>query len=116
MQNELKKKLPLEFTSQLPAGTQLAYAAIPKINALPEALRSQVRAAFADSIRVVWYVMLGISALGLLSTVLMREVAMTNTLDTQWGLQTDEKAGNDTADNEKRDNGRAAVSTEPQAL
>ena len=81
----------MAFTDGLPAGTQLAYAAIPHINALPEALRAQVRGAFADSMRVVWYVMLAVSVLGLLSTMLMREVAMTNTLDATWGLQ-DEKA------------------------
>ncbi|KAF7975328.1 hypothetical protein HWV62_9761 [Athelia sp. TMB] len=90
LQNQLKVRLPVAFTDGLPAGTQLAYAAIPHINALPEALRSQVRGAFADSMRVVWYVMLAVSVLGLLSTVLMREVAMTNTLDATWGLQ-DEK-------------------------
>lgn len=73
--------------SQLPAGTQLAYATIPKLEALPEALRSQVRNAFAGSLQIIWYVMLGISVLGLLSVLLMEEVAMKNTLNDDWGLQ-----------------------------
>jgi len=51
----------------------------------------QVRVAFADSLRSVWYVMLGVSVLGLASTLLMREVTMKNTLDTTWGLQDEKK-------------------------
>lgn len=50
--------------------------------------------AFAESMQSVWYVMLGVSILGLLSTGLMREVAMMNTLDATWGLQ-DEKEKED---------------------
>ncbi|KZP26300.1 iron permease [Athelia psychrophila] len=87
LQNQLRARLPVAFTSSLPAGTQLAYAAIPKINALPEALRNEVRRAFAESMRTIWYVMLGVAILGLGSTALMREVAMKNTIDAQWGLQ-----------------------------
>lgn len=85
---------------RLPAGTQLAYAAIPHMNVLPEALRIQVRSAFADSMRAVWYVMLAVSALGLISTALMREVAMMNRLDATWGLQDEKMNQRDTRDTE----------------
>lgn len=101
LQNQLKHRLPTEFTAELPAGTQLAYATIPKIEGLPDALRAQVRLAFSGSLQVVWYVMLAISILGLLSCLCMDEVVMQNTVDEQWGLQnhkpTDEEKGTPSA-------------------
>src|ERR1700675_536534 len=36
LQNELRKKLPVSFTSQFAAGAEIAYSAIPEINGLAE--------------------------------------------------------------------------------
>ncbi len=69
---------------------QIAYAVIPTISGLPEPLRGEVRAAFAQATRLIWQVMIGISGAGLLSVFLMREVALREDRDAQWGLQ-DEK-------------------------
>ena len=62
----------------------MAYAAIPLLPSLPEPLQSQVRDAFAHSLRVLWEVMIGIAGLGLLTVLLMREVEMRSDIDKQW--------------------------------
>ncbi|THH12814.1 hypothetical protein EW146_g7350 [Bondarzewia mesenterica] len=95
LQNSLSKKLPAEFYAQFPAGAQLAYAAIPKIKDLSEPLKTQVRVAFADSMKVTWQVMIGISGAGLLSVLFMREVTMRSDMDDQWGLKEKKEKGRD---------------------
>ncbi|KAJ3487811.1 hypothetical protein NLI96_g3281 [Meripilus lineatus] len=87
LQNELNKTLPPEFISQFPAGLELAYAAIPQIRTLPEPLRTEVRVAFADSMSLVWKVMVGISGLGVLSLLLLKEVEMNSHMDDSYGLE-----------------------------
>lgn len=87
LQNELKRKLPAAFTAQFPAGVEIAYAAIPYVGTLEEPLRSEVRAAFADSLSVVWATMAGIGGLGLISVLIMREVPMRGTIDRRYGLE-----------------------------
>ncbi|PPR05628.1 hypothetical protein CVT26_009350 [Gymnopilus dilepis] len=91
LDNELKVKLPEAFIQSLPQGLELSYSAIPEISALAEPLRSQVRDAFAGSLVVLWQVLLGISALGLLSTLLMKEVPMQMVSDERYGLDEEEK-------------------------
>ncbi|KAJ7254827.1 iron permease [Mycena rebaudengoi] len=91
--NMLKKNLPAEFVAQFPPGFEIAYAAIPYINRLPEPLRAEVRAAFADSMAVIWQVMIGMAGLGLLLSLLMAEVPMTNAVDENFGLVEDKKVG-----------------------
>ncbi|KAI0341063.1 iron permease [Trametopsis cervina] len=86
LQNSLQKKLPPSFLSQLPPGTTAAYSAIPIIQSLPEPLRTEVRTAFADSLKLLWEIMIGISALGLATVPLMSEVTMRTDVDDQWRL------------------------------
>ncbi|KAJ7265870.1 Mfs1.1 [Mycena haematopus] len=71
LQNMLEKKLPAEFVAQFPPGFEIAYAAIPAIKQLEEPLRKQVQAAFAESMAVIWQVMIGIAGLGFLFSFLM---------------------------------------------
>ncbi|TFY76572.1 hypothetical protein EWM64_g7440 [Hericium alpestre] len=85
LQNELKKKLPIEFASQFQGGFQIAYAAIPLISGLEEPLRSQVRAAFAD-MSIIWKTMIGISGLGLLTVPFLKEVPMHSETHDKFGL------------------------------
>ncbi|KAI0742414.1 major facilitator superfamily domain-containing protein [Daedaleopsis nitida] len=90
LQNCLNSRLPAEFHALFPTEAQIAYAAIPLVKTLPEPLRSQVQDAFADSLAVVWRTMIVVSAVGLLSVALMREVAMPELTDTTYAL--DERA------------------------
>lgn len=89
LQTQLKKKLPAEFLAQFPGGISLSYAAIPLISTLPEPLLGEVRAAFADSVDVIWQVMIGITALGLLACPLMKALPLHTQIDERWGLQDD---------------------------
>ena len=89
LQNELKKNLPAEFVSRFPQGLEIAYAAIPKIEGLPEPLRTEVRVAFATSMSMIWKTMIGISGLGILSLFLLKEVEMKAHTDESFGLSKD---------------------------
>ena len=87
MQDELKRRLPPDFVSQFPAGTQITYAAIPRIHQLPEPLRTEVRVAFADSVSTVWKIMVGFSGIGVLALFLLKEIEMKTYTDTRFGLE-----------------------------
>lgn len=91
LQNELGRRLPAEFVNTLPKGGNIAiaYSAIPLISSLQEPLRSQVRAAFADGIRVIWFVMIGIAGVGLLATFLMADIPMQAKVDQKWSMEQD---------------------------
>ncbi|TBU37707.1 major facilitator superfamily domain-containing protein [Dichomitus squalens] len=102
LQNQLDKTLPPQFDAQFPAGVQIAYAAIPVIGGLAEPLRSQVRDAFAASLKVVWQTMIGISGVGLLSVGLMKEVPMQGQVDETYGLHHETKAPTESIDPEKQ--------------
>ncbi|KAI0685402.1 Mfs1.2 [Cytidiella melzeri] len=87
LQNQLVKRLPYAFTSQLPSGVQLAYSAIPVIKTLDEPLRTEVRRAFAESIRVIWLVMVGIAALGLVMSLPMKALPLHTKVDKRWSMK-----------------------------
>ncbi|KAG6872024.1 hypothetical protein C0995_013806 [Termitomyces sp. Mi166 len=92
LENQLKKKLPETFIQSLPQGLELSYGAIPQISTLAEPLRRQVRDAFAGSLVVLWQVLLGISALGVLSLLIMKEVPMQTVSDERYGLNEQARA------------------------
>ena len=87
LQNRLVATLPAQFTALFPAGVQIAYAAIPVVRTLREPLKGEVQDAFAESLRVVWLVMIGFCGLGLLSVGIMREVPMQKMTDERYGLE-----------------------------
>ncbi|KAB5595945.1 Glycerol-3-phosphate dehydrogenase [Ceratobasidium theobromae] len=87
LQTELGKRLPSEFSSLFPGGTDIAFSAIPFVKGLEEPLRSQVRVAFAESLAVLWRVFIGISGAGFLSVLLMKEVKMSGETDEKWGME-----------------------------
>ncbi|KAG6916588.1 hypothetical protein DXG01_006238 [Tephrocybe rancida] len=93
LQNELQKRLPAEFVQSLPQGkgVSIAYSAIPLIASLEEPLRTQVRVAFAEGIRVIWFVMIAMAGVGLVSTWLMADVPMQAKVDQKWALQEKDK-------------------------
>lgn len=77
----------MSFLATLPSGAGFTYAIIPIIRTLPEPLKDQVRAAFAEGTRLIWIVMAGVSGAGLLSCLLMREEEMRKDMDSTWGLK-----------------------------
>ncbi|QRW02287.1 major facilitator superfamily transporter [Ceratobasidium sp. AG-Ba] len=91
LQTELGRRLPVEFSTQFPGGSDIAFAAIPFIRGLNEPLRSQVRAAFADALAVLWKVLIGISGMGLLSVLLMKEIEMNTETDDKWAMEQQQK-------------------------
>ncbi|TCD69560.1 hypothetical protein EIP91_007184 [Steccherinum ochraceum] len=101
LQNELKKKLPEQFVNQFPQGLEIAYAAIPVIKNLEEPLRTEVRVAFAQSMSIIWKTMIGISGLGLLSLLFLKEIKMVTHTDATYGLSDGERPKSKSIDPEK---------------
>ncbi|KAG8746826.1 hypothetical protein FRC10_003348 [Ceratobasidium sp. 414] len=87
LQTELSHRLPVQFSAQFPGGSDIAFAAIPFIGGLEEPLQSQVRAAFADALGVLWKVMAGVAGMGLVSTILMKEIEMKTETDDKWAIE-----------------------------
>ena len=56
---------------------------------LEEPLQTQVREAFADSLAVVWRVMIGIAGMGFLSSLAMKSLPLHTQVDEKWGLEQD---------------------------
>ncbi|KZT24131.1 iron permease [Neolentinus lepideus HHB14362 ss-1] len=94
LQNELRRRLPVDFTAKFPAGAQLAYSAIPLIRNLGVPLRNEVIHAFAESTRLIWITFTAISGLGLVCSLFMKEVSMQTKMDEQWALQSQSGATN----------------------
>lgn len=92
LQNELKKRLPQAFAVQFPAGTAIAYSVIPLIPSMEEPLKTQVQAAFADSLQVVWQVMVGIAGLGLVSSLAMKRLPLHTQVDEKWEITNGESS------------------------
>jgi len=93
LQNELSSKLPAAFLSQFPAGTAIAYSIIPEIAGLQEPLRHEVAVAFADSLKVFWQVLIGVSALGFISSLFMKALPLQTATDKEWGFRENAAAG-----------------------
>ncbi|KAF8837708.1 MFS general substrate transporter [Paxillus ammoniavirescens] len=88
VQNELVKRLPSDFTSTIPnGGAGLAYALIPELPLLSATLLTQVQEAFAGGMMVMWQVLLGIAALGLLSSIPMKGLPLTSSIDEDWAIK-----------------------------
>lgn len=93
LQNQLKSKLPADFIAQFPSGTAIAYSIIPVIPTLEEPFKTNVREAFANSLQLYWQVMIGISGLGLLSSLLMKGLPLHTSMDENWGLVQEREKG-----------------------
>ncbi|OSX62054.1 hypothetical protein POSPLADRAFT_1074411 [Postia placenta MAD-698-R-SB12] len=86
LQNQLRIRLPQSFLNDI-QGVEIAYAVIPQIPTLPEPLKDEVRAAFAQSLDVLWEVMVAVAGLGFLSSLLMKELPLQSVVDDSWGLE-----------------------------
>ncbi|KAF9064952.1 major facilitator superfamily domain-containing protein [Rhodocollybia butyracea] len=91
LQKKLTQKIAGSFLATLPRHTQFTYSLVPLIPDLPGPLQDQVRLGFSQSLQIVWWVMCGISGIGLLSCLLMDEVPLGTDMDETWGLRDVEK-------------------------
>ncbi|KAJ7123628.1 hypothetical protein C8R44DRAFT_875811 [Mycena epipterygia] len=76
LQNTVEREFPAQFIAELPAGSDLAFAAISGIASLPAPLQQQVQAAFGHGIRDLYRVMMGVVGLGFVCVLFMKEVPM----------------------------------------
>lgn len=86
LQTQLTKRLPDAFVQQFPGGVSIAYSIIPVIPTLEEPIKSEIRGAFADSLIVLWQVMIAIAGLGLLSSLFMEGLPLHTQMDENWGI------------------------------
>lgn len=87
LQTQLSRRLPADFASQFPAGVAIAYSIVPVIPTLPTDIQAEVREAFASSILVIWQVMTGVSAMGLVASLFMKGLPLHTQVDRQWALE-----------------------------
>ncbi|KAJ7463436.1 major facilitator superfamily domain-containing protein [Mycena galericulata] len=90
LQNILQRRAPGSLPCTV-SSTNLAYSIIHCVPALPEPLKDQVRAAFADGLQTIWRIMIGVSGAGLLSSLLMKPFPLHTTKDENWALEEKEK-------------------------
>ncbi|KAG8916186.1 hypothetical protein FRC01_003308, partial [Tulasnella sp. 417] len=79
-------------------GVEITYAAIPRIRSLAEPLKTEVREAFAGSLRTMWFVILAISLLGFISVLGMKQLEMHEVTDENWGMEEKKKVGDEEKD------------------
>lgn len=84
LENTLKRSLSDTFLAQY--GAQVAYSLIPAVGTLAEPMQGQVRDALADAMSTVWKVMFGLSVVGAVCVLLMKEVDMAEDTDVTWGM------------------------------
>ncbi|KAK7012809.1 efflux pump FUS6 [Favolaschia claudopus] len=87
LQNELAKRLPTDFSVQFPQGVAIAYSIIPRIRTLPEPLKQQIRVAFAEGLRGVWRVLVGVAGGGLVASLAMKGLPLHTEVDKKWGIE-----------------------------
>ena len=68
------------------------YALIPELGTLSPGEKSQVQAAFAGSLGVLWKVLAAISCAGFIASLFMKGLPLHNTLDADWALK-DRRSG-----------------------
>jgi len=86
LQNELRRRLPPAYIAQFPNGVALAYAIIPELSTLAPSLWEEVCLAFAASLAILWKALTGVAGVGLLSSLLMREIPLHTETDQNWDL------------------------------
>ena len=71
----------------IPQGEDYAYNLIPQIPNFEPTLQSEVRLAFAESLQVVWRVLLIFSGVGMVSMVLMKAIPLSTTTSRERGIE-----------------------------
>ncbi|KAL8291646.1 hypothetical protein RQP46_001904 [Phenoliferia psychrophenolica] len=85
--NELGQRLPASFIATLPGGLSGAYSSIPYIAELAEPLRTEVRKAFSESIRVIWIVLIPFGGVGLVASLFMQQIKLETSTDETFGIK-----------------------------
>lgn len=68
-------------------GHAYQYGSRDFVNSFPEPLKSQIVGVYSDSLRVVWFVALGISAIPFLLSFGEEQIKLRKELDTEYGLE-----------------------------
>lgn len=120
LQSELVRRLPASVIPTDASRSQIAFALIPSIPSLPQAERDAVRAAFADSLSVAWWILFGITCVGLVASLAMGNHKMAEKVDQKWQAknegndkQVSSEEGAVPADDEKIDEWVTITSLEP---
>ncbi|KAH7925397.1 iron permease [Leucogyrophana mollusca] len=87
LQNRLRNTLPRDFLAGFAPGVDISYTAIPQLPTLPSPLQDEARAAFADSLIVLWKVALVVCAVGLLSVFAQKDIPLHQKMDDRWGME-----------------------------
>ena len=101
MQNGLQQRLPAEFLSSFPSGNSIAFSIVPEIASIAEPFRTEIRQAFAESLRTLWLVLIGISGLGLISSFAMKQLPLHTSVDKAYALE-DRQPQSDSEDGQTR--------------
>ncbi|KAL0572510.1 hypothetical protein V5O48_009452 [Marasmius crinis-equi] len=110
-QNELQKRLSPELVEALGVGDLSAdklYALVPEIRFLSQPAKGQLQQAIGDSIDILWAVLTGIGGIGLLASLLMKNIPLQNVRDEKW------TTGNPIANRESDIENRRSLPTEPK--
>ncbi|SCV68369.1 BQ2448_490 [Microbotryum intermedium] len=102
LQNSLAADLPKEFLAKFNGEAEIAFSAIPNIVELAEPLRSQVREAFASSLRVIWLTMVFISGVGFILSLFIQDIKLTTETDERWGMSDDRSVPKAVLDEEQK--------------
>jgi hypothetical protein len=94
LQNGLEARTPQDILADIPgsASKSLEFALITTLNNLPPPVRNTLRAAFADSLRTVWIVFLGVAVAGLISSLFMRGLQLHTAVDEKWALRQEDQS------------------------
>lgn len=87
--------MPHAILSELPSGTSVVFSLVQSIPQLDEPLRTQVKQEFAEAMQIFWRVLIGIGALGFISSLLMKALPLHTALDEDFAL---EKNGEDSTE------------------
>lgn len=101
IQNQLFKRLPREFLVQFAQVDGQAIDVVPQLRNLPQEELHSVRVAFADSLSLLWYIMAGISGLGLVACLWMKRYELHTRVDEDWGIKENDVEVNATNVGEK---------------
>lgn len=85
LQNVLKAKLPEAFLDRF--GLEVAYSLIPAVKLLEEPMRGQVRRAYAEGLRGIWFALIAIAGLGFVAALVVKEIKMPEVNDETWGIE-----------------------------
>ena len=72
LQNRVQGKLPQSVKDTLPGLNNVVYAVVPLISDMQEPAKGIVRRAFAEALRTVWQILIGVAGVGFLSSLWMR--------------------------------------------